>query len=107
MFARARENARRSSCQGNQKQIGLAFIQYSQDYDERYPAATNGTGSSSSSESFDKRLQPYLGQQVGGASVGIFLCPSDYLARDVGKNPRSYLLPNPGSAIPLSAWRVR
>lgn len=35
VFARARENARRTSCQSNLKQFGLAFMQYSQDYDER------------------------------------------------------------------------
>lgn len=35
VFARARENARRASCQSNLKQIGLGFAQYSQDYDER------------------------------------------------------------------------
>ena len=34
-FARARENARRSSCQSNLKQIGLAALQYNQDFDER------------------------------------------------------------------------
>lgn len=37
VFARARENARRSSCQSNLKQIGLGVAQYVQDYDERYP----------------------------------------------------------------------
>lgn len=37
VFSRARENARRSSCQSNLKQIGLAFHQYAQDYDERFP----------------------------------------------------------------------
>jgi prepilin-type N-terminal cleavage/methylation domain-containing protein/prepilin-type processing-associated H-X9-DG protein len=37
VFARARENARRTSCLSNQKQIGLAFLQYAQDYDEKYP----------------------------------------------------------------------
>lgn len=36
-FARARENARRASCQSNLKQIGLGFMQYTQDYDERMP----------------------------------------------------------------------
>ena len=35
VFARARENARRSSCQSNLKQIGLGILQYSQDYDEK------------------------------------------------------------------------
>lgn len=47
VFARARENARRSSCQSNLKQIGLAFFQYTADFDERNPpilgVATSGT----------------------------------------------------------------
>jgi prepilin-type N-terminal cleavage/methylation domain-containing protein/prepilin-type processing-associated H-X9-DG protein len=34
VFARARENARRASCQSNLKQIGLGIMQYAQDYDE-------------------------------------------------------------------------
>ena len=37
VFARARENARRSACQSNLKQIGLGLMQYVQDYDERMP----------------------------------------------------------------------
>jgi prepilin-type N-terminal cleavage/methylation domain-containing protein/prepilin-type processing-associated H-X9-DG protein len=37
VFARARENARKSTCQSNLKQIGLALRQYTQDYDERIP----------------------------------------------------------------------
>jgi prepilin-type N-terminal cleavage/methylation domain-containing protein len=39
VFARARENARRASCMSNLKQIGLGFMMYIQDYDERYPPA--------------------------------------------------------------------
>jgi len=35
-FARARENARRASCQSNLKQLGLGTAQYMQDYDSRY-----------------------------------------------------------------------
>lgn len=35
VFARARENARRSSCQSNLKQIALGLLQYAQDDDER------------------------------------------------------------------------
>ena len=34
VFGRARENARRSSCQSNLKQIGLGIMQYAQDFDE-------------------------------------------------------------------------
>src|SRR5690606_624654 len=37
VFARARENARRTSCLSNIKNMGLAFMQYTQDYDERMP----------------------------------------------------------------------
>jgi prepilin-type N-terminal cleavage/methylation domain-containing protein/prepilin-type processing-associated H-X9-DG protein len=37
VFGRARENARRSSCQSNVKQIMLGTLQYVQDYDEMYP----------------------------------------------------------------------
>jgi len=46
VFARARENSSRSSCQSNLKQIGLGFLQYTQDYDERFPqgTATGNTG---------------------------------------------------------------
>ncbi len=37
VFARARENARRASCQSNLKQLGVSFAMYLQDYDDRYP----------------------------------------------------------------------
>ena len=43
VFARARENARRSSCQSNLKQLGLSFAQYTNDYDNRYPHAQDNT----------------------------------------------------------------
>lgn len=42
VFGRARENARRSSCQSNLKQIGLGFMQYTQDYDEKFPMGIVG-----------------------------------------------------------------
>jgi prepilin-type N-terminal cleavage/methylation domain-containing protein/prepilin-type processing-associated H-X9-DG protein len=45
VFARARENARRSSCQSNLKQMGLGFMQYTQDYDERLPNTIDGSAS--------------------------------------------------------------
>jgi prepilin-type N-terminal cleavage/methylation domain-containing protein/prepilin-type processing-associated H-X9-DG protein len=37
VFARARENARKSTCQSNLKQMGSAFMMYYQDFDEEYP----------------------------------------------------------------------
>src|SRR5690349_4829647 len=37
VFARARENARKSSCLNNLKQLSVGFMQYTQDYDEMLP----------------------------------------------------------------------
>ena len=39
VFARAREAARKSSCQSNLKQIATGMLMYVQDYDETFPAA--------------------------------------------------------------------
>ncbi len=37
VFARARENARRTSCASNLKQLGLGVMQYIQDFDGKWP----------------------------------------------------------------------
>jgi len=66
-FARARENARRSSCQSNLKQIGLGMLQYSQDYDERLVSQVGGSGT----QSWVDLIQPYV------KSDQLFICPSD------------------------------
>jgi prepilin-type N-terminal cleavage/methylation domain-containing protein len=39
VFAQAREKARQTSCLSNDKQVGLGFMMYIQDYDELYPLA--------------------------------------------------------------------
>jgi len=41
VFAKAREKARQASCLSNVKQIGLAIMQYAQDYDERFCMSYN------------------------------------------------------------------
>ena len=43
VFAKVREKARQVSCLSNMKQLGLAFVQYSQDYDEVLPDGTQLT----------------------------------------------------------------
>jgi prepilin-type N-terminal cleavage/methylation domain-containing protein/prepilin-type processing-associated H-X9-DG protein len=65
VFARARENARRASCQSNLKQIGLGILQYTQDYDERYFFRE------SASVPWAGLLQPYI------KSTQLFKCPSN------------------------------
>jgi len=44
VFAQAREKARQASCISNMKQIGLAAMQYAQDYDETMVASLTGVG---------------------------------------------------------------
>jgi prepilin-type N-terminal cleavage/methylation domain-containing protein/prepilin-type processing-associated H-X9-DG protein len=44
VFAQAREKARGASCLSNQKQLGIAFMMYTQDYDETFPLASPGPG---------------------------------------------------------------
>src|SRR3712207_1528949 len=65
VFARARENARRASCQSNLKQIGLGIMQYAQDYDETMVPVTNGAGR------WHDHVQPYV------KSTQLFRCPSN------------------------------
>jgi prepilin-type N-terminal cleavage/methylation domain-containing protein/prepilin-type processing-associated H-X9-DG protein len=80
VFARARENARRSSCQSNLKQIGLAVHQYSQDYDGCYPTSLRDDPASPFPYyspggnivlSYYDLLQPYVKNDQ------VFVCPSN------------------------------
>ncbi len=45
VFARARENARRTACISNVKQLGLAWMMYVQDNDETFPPDNTTTAS--------------------------------------------------------------
>lgn len=71
VFARARENARRSSCQSNLKQLGLSIVQYAQDYDERMVSYLNFATPASQTAHWMSMIQPYL------KSKQIMQCPSD------------------------------
>jgi prepilin-type N-terminal cleavage/methylation domain-containing protein/prepilin-type processing-associated H-X9-DG protein len=73
VFAAAREKARQSACMQNMKQIGLASMQYIQDYDE---TPMNGqTGSTSQPRNWGLgwtgQLYPYV------KTVAVFTCPDD------------------------------
>lgn len=69
VFARARENARRSSCQSNLKQVGLGIAQYTQDYDERMPNL--GTDDYAPTGYWQAAIMPYI------KSTQLFSCPSN------------------------------
>jgi len=63
VFARARENARQTSCLGNLRQIGIAIRAYEQDWEELPPHVIGDDGRG--------YLWPYA------QTVKIFICPSD------------------------------
>jgi len=94
VFARARENARKSSCLNNLKQIGIGLAQYTQDYDELFIrswyASDASSGNSTLPGSTPDRwkwmdaIYPYI------KSEQVFNCPSHstterYRFRDTNK----------------------
>jgi len=82
VFATARDKARQTSCASNLKQLGLAFLEYSQDYDETLPrgqqwsviAAANsisGGNSLSWGPGWAAQVYPYV------KSKQVYACQSD------------------------------
>jgi prepilin-type N-terminal cleavage/methylation domain-containing protein/prepilin-type processing-associated H-X9-DG protein len=65
VFAQAREKARQITCTSNLKQVGIAWVMYTQDYDERTPLWFAGP------LTVKELLQPYSKSQI------VFKCPTD------------------------------
>jgi len=66
VFAKVREKARQTSCLSNEKQLGLAFAQYEEDFDETTPPDSwnNPNGWAGAINSYVK-------------STGVYKCPDD------------------------------
>ena len=78
VFQKVRENARRTACLSNMKQIGLAVTQYYQDNDEKGP---NGTDPYGRCSGWAWEVYTYV------KSTGAFHCPDD---GNVGAAASSY-----------------
>lgn len=85
VFGRARENSRRSVCQSNLKQVGLAVLAYTQDYDEKFPIGNYFSGDSTNIGNipWQQVVDPYIkGGYTGGTvanadkAKSVYVCPS-------------------------------
>ncbi len=81
VFARARENARRASCQSNLKQISLGFLMYTQDYDGRMPYYPYDDDES---PGVMGKVFPYV------KNSQLFQCPSSKLNPPASSNMKNY-----------------
>ena len=68
VFQKVRENARRTACLSNEKQLGLAIAQYEQDGDEKGP---NGWDEYGRGNGWGWQVYPYV------KSTGAYACPDD------------------------------
>ncbi len=77
VFAKAREKARQTSCLSNIKQIGLAFAQYTTDYDECTPDWGNDVNRIFDTEvNWGGQIMPYI------RNYQLFACPSAIVVSD-------------------------
>lgn len=84
VLSRVRENARRSACQSNLKQIGLAFAQYTQDADENLPPIAYSNAGTTVSW---RQLTDFYAK-----SARIYACPSNPY-KDMTAAPDDNLFP--------------
>jgi prepilin-type N-terminal cleavage/methylation domain-containing protein/prepilin-type processing-associated H-X9-DG protein len=81
VFAQAREKARQTSCLSNHKQLALAALSYSNDYDEKFPIVGGATepytvldgvrnAANQPFNGWSLVMQPYIKNRQ------VFLCPS-------------------------------
>jgi prepilin-type N-terminal cleavage/methylation domain-containing protein/prepilin-type processing-associated H-X9-DG protein len=84
VFAKAREKARQITCASNEKQIGLGFIQYTQDYDERWPVGEETAATNYNGAGWAGQIYSYV------KSTGIYKCSDDSTSGGTSNNVTTY-----------------
>ena len=97
VFQSVRENARRTACLSNEKQLGLAFTQYTQDYDESLPSQSCGPAGAGKMgwvfySTFGSAGTPSVFDVTQGGlysyvkSKQVYLCPDDSPGQTAGNS---------------------
>jgi prepilin-type N-terminal cleavage/methylation domain-containing protein/prepilin-type processing-associated H-X9-DG protein len=120
VFQKVRENARRAACASNLKQLTMAFMQYTQDNDERLPGATDGPMGANVSGGWvlyhvfgAKPIPAMFDVTQGGLypfikSRQVYQCPDDaqgetsgdsYAVNSCAEDPANAPQPRPGKSL--------
>lgn len=106
VFARARENARKTTCASNLRQLGMAIAMYSQDYDENYPVCNfsdTSTGAPPNTH-FDSAGKPIFLPDLLAPYIknkGVFFCPTMRAQPD-----RASLYPTDYNFLCIHGWHL-
>ncbi len=98
VFAKAREKARQTSCLANMKQLGLAFTQYGQDYDEKYPAGGSVGQGYTLGVGWGGQIFSYV------KSKAVYICPDDVPNQFANSSVISYAYNFDISNASVGAW---
>jgi prepilin-type N-terminal cleavage/methylation domain-containing protein/prepilin-type processing-associated H-X9-DG protein len=104
VFMRARENARRASCQSNMKQLGIALQMYSQDNDGGLVAYSHDNGNPTWGKVYVSTVDYVKNDQVYRCPSAPALIPQSYLSGYYGASyafPYRNVSPPGWVALPL------
>jgi prepilin-type N-terminal cleavage/methylation domain-containing protein/prepilin-type processing-associated H-X9-DG protein len=101
VFAQAREKARQITCASNEKQLGLAFLQYVQDSDETWPVTEIKTGQAAPAAPGAATAAANAANNQGGSgwssevypyakATGLYKCPDDSTSVTIANNETEY-----------------